>query len=266
MVILSKEHKSYPTDPSVALEGRIASGSSFLTFMKKSLTKPKGLALSLFFQKSWASSFCQFSVKGSKFFKEFMSELFRDKVLKKSGTLTELLVRPNPKRFVLFPIQYPEMMELYDKAVDSFWTVNEVDLAGDLKAWYALTQDERHFISHTLAFFAASDGIVNENLATRFMKEVQIPEARMFYGFQIMIENVHSHMYSPTRKNGTSCLTPLIRYLVSRRKQIGRSVGLIVMNPLLSDWLHLPLSKVYFSVDHSVLFSGCVNAGLVCLA
>jgi ribonucleoside-diphosphate reductase subunit M2 len=125
-----------------------------------------------------------------------MSELFRDKVLKKSGTLTELLLRPNPKRFVLFPIQYPEMMLLYDKAVDSFWTVNEVDLAGDLKAWYALTPDERHFIGHVLAFFAASDGIVNENLATRFMKEVQIPEARMFYGFQIMIENVHSHMYS----------------------------------------------------------------------
>merc|ERR1712070_342561 len=85
---------------------------------------------------------------------------------------------------------------MYKKAVASFWTVEEVDLGVDMVDWEKLNADERHFISHVLAFFAASDGIVNENLAVRFSNEVQIPEARCFYGFQIMIENVHSEMYS----------------------------------------------------------------------
>ncbi len=125
-----------------------------------------------------------------------MSELFRDKILSKSGTLYEPLLAPNTKRFVLFPIEHKDMMDMYRKAFDSFWSAEEVDLGTDLKTWSALNENVRHFISHTLAFFAASDGIVNENLASRFMKEVQVPEARMFYGFQIMIENVHSHMYS----------------------------------------------------------------------
>lgn len=86
---------------------------------------------------------------------------------------------------------------MYKKAEASFWTVEEVDLSKDLKDWNTkLSDDERHFISHVLAFFAASDGIVNENLCERFSNEVQIPEARCFYGFQIMIENIHSEMYS----------------------------------------------------------------------
>ena len=85
---------------------------------------------------------------------------------------------------------------MYKKAQASFWTAEEVDLAGDVQHWDALTDDERHFISHVLAFFAASDGIVNENLAVRFMREVQIPEARAFYGFQIAIENIHAEMYA----------------------------------------------------------------------
>src|SRR4051794_34367374 len=86
---------------------------------------------------------------------------------------------------------------MYKKAEASFWTVEEVDLSKDMNDWeYKLTDDERYFISHVLAFFAASDGIVNENLTQRFSNEVQIPEARCFYGFQIMIENVHSEMYS----------------------------------------------------------------------
>lgn len=85
---------------------------------------------------------------------------------------------------------------MYKKAQASFWAVEEVDLAPDVKDWDKLTESERHFISHVLAFFAASDGIVNENLAQNFMQEVQIPEARCFYGFQIAIENIHSEMYS----------------------------------------------------------------------
>lgn len=108
----------------------------------------------------------------------------------------EVLLTPNPKRFVLFPIQYPDIWDMYKKALHSFWSVEEVDLSGDNRDWENLNDNERHFISHVLAFFAASDGIVNENLVINFMNEVQIPEARCFYGFQIAIENIHSEMYS----------------------------------------------------------------------
>ena len=108
----------------------------------------------------------------------------------------ELLLKENASRFVIFPIQHDEIWQFYKKAVASFWTVEEVDLAGDQPDWDALKEDEKHFVSHVLAFFAASDGIVNENLALRFSNEVQIPEARCFYGFQIAIENIHSEMYS----------------------------------------------------------------------
>jgi ribonucleotide reductase beta subunit family protein with ferritin-like domain len=109
----------------------------------------------------------------------------------------EPLLKENKQRFVLFPIQYPKIWEMYKKAEASFWTVEEVDLSQDIIDWdQKLNQNEQHFIKHVLAFFAASDGIVNENLASRFMTEVQLPEARSFYGFQIAIENIHSEMYS----------------------------------------------------------------------
>nr|XP_043617773.1 ribonucleoside-diphosphate reductase small chain [Erigeron canadensis] len=108
----------------------------------------------------------------------------------------EPLLAPNPDRFCMFPIQYPQIWEMYKKAEASFWTAEEVDLSEDQRHWDALTDGERHFITHVLAFFAASDGIVLENLAGRFMKEVQVAEARAFYGFQIAIENIHSEMYS----------------------------------------------------------------------
>ncbi|KAF9926804.1 Ribonucleotide-diphosphate reductase (RNR), small subunit [Linnemannia zychae] len=109
----------------------------------------------------------------------------------------EPILRPNPRRFVLFPIKYHEVWQMYKKAEASFWTAEEVDLSKDMHDWEnRLSKDERYFISHVLAFFAASDGIVNENLLERFSNEVQIPEARCFYGFQIMIENIHSEMYS----------------------------------------------------------------------
>lgn len=98
--------------------------------------------------------------------------------------------------YVLFPIKYHEIWKHYKRHMSTFWTVEEVDLSKDLKDWEKLSNDERHFISHVLAFFAASDGIVNENLSTRFLDDIKAPEARCFYGFQISIENIHSEMYS----------------------------------------------------------------------
>src|SRR5580704_4415422 len=108
----------------------------------------------------------------------------------------EVLLEENKERFVLFPIRYPKIWEMYKKAEQSFWTAEEIDLHADQKDWDRLKDDERHFIKHVLAFFAASDGIVNENLAQRFMADVKVPEARSFYGFQIAMENIHSETYS----------------------------------------------------------------------
>ncbi|KAI3617057.1 hypothetical protein CBS9595_002966 [Malassezia furfur] len=109
----------------------------------------------------------------------------------------EPLLVENKRRFVLFPIRYHEIWQMYKKAEASFWTAEEIDLSKDLHDWdNRLNDNERHFISHVLAFFAASDGIVNENLLERFSSEVQAAEARCFYGFQIMIENIHSETYS----------------------------------------------------------------------
>lgn len=105
-------------------------------------------------------------------------------------------MKDNKDRFVLLPINYPAIWEQYKRHEASFWTAEEIDLSSDLKDWAGLNDGERHFISHVLAFFAASDGIVNENLAVNFMSEVQIPEARCFYGFQIMMENIHSETYA----------------------------------------------------------------------
>ncbi|MFN3794087.1 MAG: ribonucleoside-diphosphate reductase small subunit [Chitinophagaceae bacterium] len=108
----------------------------------------------------------------------------------------EILLKENKDRFVILPINYPKLWEQYKKHEASFWTAEEIDLSHDLKDWENLNDGERHFISHVLAFFAASDGIVNENLAVNFMSEVQLPEARCFYGFQIMMENIHSETYA----------------------------------------------------------------------
>jgi len=108
----------------------------------------------------------------------------------------EPLLKENPHRYVLFPIQDADIWEMYKKAEASFWTAEEIDLAGGLNDWDSLSHNERHFVSHILAFFAASDGIVNENLAGNFTTEVQSAEARCFYGFQIAVENIHSETYS----------------------------------------------------------------------
>merc|ERR1711937_499232 len=106
------------------------------------------------------------------------------------------LLMENPRRFVMFPIQYPQVWEMHKKHEASFWTAEEIDLSHDNKDWEGLNDSERHFIKHVLAFFAASDGIVLENLAGSFACQVQMPEARAFYGFQIAMENIHSETYS----------------------------------------------------------------------
>jgi ribonucleoside-diphosphate reductase beta chain len=113
------------------------------------------------------------------------------------AAIIEPLLQEDPNRFVLFPIKHNDIWQFYKKAEASFWTAEEIDLSQDLNDWEnKLTADEKHFISHVLAFFAASDGIVNENLAVNFLSEVQYAEAKCFYGFQVMMENIHSETYS----------------------------------------------------------------------
>ena len=109
---------------------------------------------------------------------------------------TEPLLAPDDNRFVMFPIKYQDIWEMYKKQVDCFWRAEEIDLTKDLVNWESLNRDEKYFVSMILAFFAASDGIVLENLASRFMCDVQVSEARAFYGFQIAMENIHSETYS----------------------------------------------------------------------
>jgi ribonucleoside-diphosphate reductase beta chain len=109
----------------------------------------------------------------------------------------EPILTENPNRFVIFPIQHHDLWDFYKKSEASFWTAEEIDLAADLTDWRTkLNDEERYFIKNVLAFFAASDGIVDENLAENFVREVQYPEAKFFYGFQIMMENIHSETYS----------------------------------------------------------------------
>jgi ribonucleoside-diphosphate reductase beta chain len=109
----------------------------------------------------------------------------------------EKILQENPNRFVIFPIEHPDLWDLYKKQQACIWTAEEIDLAQDLNDWRnILNEDEKYFVKNVLAFFAASDGIVNENLAENFVKEVQYTEAKFFYGFQIMMENIHSETYS----------------------------------------------------------------------
>jgi len=113
-----------------------------------------------------------------------------------SKNIVEPLLAPDDNRFVMFPIVHEDIWQMYQKQVDCFWRPEEIDLSKDLTHWNALEKEEQYFISMILAFFAASDGIVLENLAQRFMSDVQVSEARAFYGFQIAMENIHSHTYS----------------------------------------------------------------------
>jgi len=113
-----------------------------------------------------------------------------------SKNVNEPLLAENPNRYVMFPLQDQDIWQLYKKMFDCMWRAEEIDLSKDMKHWESLNDDERHFIKMILAFFAASDGIVVENLGARFLTEVQLPEARTAYGFQLMMENVHSETYS----------------------------------------------------------------------
>jgi len=113
-----------------------------------------------------------------------------------SKTNQEPLLTPDDKRFVMFPIQHQDIWEMYKKQIDCFWRSEEIDLSKDMNHWLALSDSEKYFISMILAFFASSDGIVLENLGMRFCNEVQVAEARAFYGFQIAMENIHSETYS----------------------------------------------------------------------
>ncbi len=128
---------------------------------------------------------------------ENLDQVNLNKDLDEKILIEEPILKENPNRFVLFPIQHNDIWEMYKKQEASIWTAEELDLSPDLVDWDSkLNDDERFFIKHILAFFAASDGIVNENLAENFLSEVQYTEAKFFYGFQVMMENIHSETYS----------------------------------------------------------------------
>lgn len=172
----------------------------------------------------------------------------------------EPILKEQNQRFCMFPIRYKELWEMYKKAEASFWTAEEVDLSRDMQQWEALSDSEKHFISHVLAFFAASDGIVLENLAARFLYDVQIPEARAFYGFQIAMENIHSVCFwrhtSRTQGRSIGCLMLLKTFLVWLRRQSGHWIGSRVPWFLQRDLLLLLVLKESFSQEASAPFSG----------
>jgi len=128
----------------------------------------------------------------------FLNKLIKMEETKntKDDQFVEPILRENDGRFVLFPIEHDDIWQLYKKQEASIWTAEELDLLQDITDWEKLNENEKHFIKHILAFFAASDGIVNENLAENFLSEVQYTEAKFFYGFQVMMENIHSETYS----------------------------------------------------------------------
>lgn len=171
--------------------------------------------------------------------------------------MQEKILTENPDRFVLFPIEYHDIWEMYKFAEHNFWTAEEIDLSKDLADWNnALNDDERYFVKHILAFFAASDGIVNENLVETFCGEVQISEAKCFYSFQSMMENIHSEMYS----------LMLDTYITDpdEKKMLFKSIETIPCIGRKADWAFkwidksLPFSHrlVAFAVVEGLFFSG----------
>jgi len=175
----------------------------------------------------------------------------------------EPILTDNPNRFTMFPINHPSVWEMYKKAEASFWTAEEVDLSADLKDWARLTSDEQYFVKNVLAFFASSDGIVLENLGVRFMSEVQIPEARAFYGFQIAMENIHSEMYSlliDTYISSTEEKLHLFQAMHTvpcvKKKADWASSGLTATGASRSVWWLSRALKASSSLEVSALFSG----------
>ena len=125
------------------------------------------------------------------------AQIYDDAVAKcKARDASEPMLQANPNRFVIFPIQHHDLWKMYKDHVSVFWRPEEVDLSKDLRDWVRLSDGERHFVKRILGFFAGSDGLVMENLGQRFMNEVQVPEAKFFYGVQMMLETIHSEMYS----------------------------------------------------------------------
>ena len=174
-------------------------------------------------------------------------------------TFGETILLPNPNRHVLFPIEHPSMWTMYEKAVASFWTVNEIDFSRDEHDYdKVLTPDERFFINHILAFFAASDGIVNENLARNFSDEVQVSEARAFYSYQQFNETVHSHNYS----------LMIDRYVKDRSERMKLFDGIHTVPAITkkADWASRWISKencpcfakrlIGFACVEGIMFSG----------
>lgn len=158
---------------------------------------------------------------------------------------------PNPDRFVLFPIKHKSLWDFYKKAEASFWTAEELDFESDKKDFQKLNPGQKHFIETVLAFFAASDGIVNENLAANFMSEVQWPEARCFYGFQIAIENVHSETYSL-----------LIDSFVTdkeRQKQLFAGINMFASIKAKADWALKWTSRDHASFGERLVAFACVE-------
>ena len=177
----------------------------------------------------------------------------------------EPLLKPVPNHFTLFPIKYNDIWEHYKKHMSTFWIAEEVPLDKDTEHWEnKLTDDERHFIKHVLAFFAGSDGIVLENLIERFGSEIQIPEVRCFYGFQAAMENIHSEMYSllidsyikDTLKRIVYS-TRLKPFLLLLKKHNGLLNGLMMeIQTFQLVCLPLPQLKVFSSLVHFVPYSG----------
>jgi len=174
------------------------------------------------------------------------------KVLDVNGCKKQSMVlKANPDRFVLFPIQVPQLWNMYKQAEASFWTAEELDFESDKRDLVKLSDGQRLFVETVLAFFAASDGIVNENLAANFMNEVQLPEARCFYGFQIMIENVHSETYSL-----------LIQSYVpdkSRRTELFKGIQTFSSIKLKADWALKWTNKEHASFGERLVAFACVE-------
>ena len=170
--------------------------------------------------------------------------------------MTEKILKENPGRFVLFPIEHHDIWKLYKQQEACFWTAEEIDLAQDIYDWEnKLNEDEQHFVKNVLAFFAASDGIVNENIAMNFVNAVQYTEAKMFYGFQIMMENIHSETYSL-----------LIDTYIKDKQEQGRLFNAIDTIPAVkkkAEWALKYIEKgtfverlIAFAAVEGILFSG----------
>ena len=173
----------------------------------------------------------------------------------------EMLLKPNPNRFVIFPIQHSDLWKMYKDHVSVFWRPEEVDLSKDLVHWNTLSTNEQHFIKRVLGFFAGSDGIIMENLAQRFMTEIQVPEAKFFYGVQMMMESVHSEQYSLL----------IDTYIEDRTEklEILQSIGKVACIQKKADWAlawmnsedaDFPTRLMAFAIIEGVFFSGAFCA------